>query len=156
MQKMMALVNESVLNFVPLFTVGLDFRLVAWSQRGWSGAGVGVGILRGFLVSWFLGFKVSRFLGWSVSWCWLFFVSKLLGFKVSTSQSIYNVLGNILVPYFHITNFLIHVFSKMLIPYARFSRIFKTDLHACSVPVFFKIDKHDFHNSEICKKIVFK
>ena len=70
----------------------------------WSGAGVGVGMLRGrgvlgflvswfqsFLVSWFLSFLVSWFLGFRVSWfvdfkmCWFlgFLVPWFLGSKVS-------------------------------------------------------------------------
>ena len=72
--------------------------------RGWSGAGVGVGMLRGagdfpylnilvswflvflvswfaaswFLASWFLGSLVSNFLGFKASW--------FLGFKISKFQ----------------------------------------------------------------------
>ena len=47
-------------------------------SRRWSGAGVGIGMLRGrgwFLVSWCLGFLVS--------WFRSFLVSKFLGFKAS-------------------------------------------------------------------------
>ena len=67
--------------------------------RGWSGAGVGVGMVRGkgeFLVYWFLGFLVSWLLvAWFrrfwflcnlFSWClgfFVFVVSWLLGFLVS-------------------------------------------------------------------------
>ena len=79
--------------------------------RGWSGAGVGVGLLRGreFLVSWFLGFlmfvcfsfvfvsflgffiawfhrvlvSVSWFQSVLVSWFQSFLRSQFLGFKVS-------------------------------------------------------------------------
>ena len=52
--------------------------------RGWSGAGVGVGMLR---VSWFIGFFGCWFLGFLVSWFFGFLVAWFLGFEVSWFQS---------------------------------------------------------------------
>ena len=63
------------------------------------------------LVAWLLCFKVSWFRG--------FLVPKLLGVKVSKIQT---------------CSF--HVFRKILIPYSRFSRKCKTDLHEFAVSVF--------------------
>ena len=54
-------------------------------EKGWSGAGVGVGMLR-VGGSWFRGFLfcfASCFVGFWVSWFQSFSVSKFIGFKVS-------------------------------------------------------------------------
>ena len=62
--------------------------------RGRSGAGVGVGMLRGEIAlleiknPWFLCFLVSWFRSFSVSWFQICLVSKFLGFKVSWFQSV--------------------------------------------------------------------
>ena len=55
------------------------FLIRSCPPRGWLGAGVGVGMLRGRGGSWFLGFKVSRFQG--------FLVQQFRGFKVSWFRS---------------------------------------------------------------------
>ena len=53
----------------------------SWPPRGWSGAGVGVGMLMGvlgFLVSWFV---VSCLLGLKVSWFQSFLASTFQRFR---------------------------------------------------------------------------
>ena len=56
---------EKAISFVHIFVTIFKGGRVS---RGWSGAGLGVGTLKGFLVSWFLVFLVSKCLGFEVSW----------------------------------------------------------------------------------------
>ena len=104
---------------------------------GWSGAGVGVGMLRGrgggFLVSWFLVFMASWFLA--------FLLSKFLGFLFSTFQ--------------RFTEFRYGAFWQILIPYSRYPRIYWTDLRDLLAPVFPTLSKFLIPNISRFAKIIF-
>ena len=86
-----------------------------------------------FVVSWFLDLEVSKFpIFRSFPKFQRLLISKLSDFKVSWFQSSR-------VPKFqrsHITKIPFHVLWKILIPYSRCSRSFKTDRHDFSVPAF--------------------
>ena len=100
--------NRRVFWFPQAYSVSPKLSRLFCLPRGWSGAGVGVGMLRvlgiplldndwllgflidgflvsrsfGILVSWFLGFLISWFLGLLVSWFLCFKVSQIKSFKV--------------------------------------------------------------------------
>ena len=118
--------------------------------RGWSGVGVGVGMLRGrgfwvcwflgflvfgFLVSWFRSFLVPEFLGSKVPWSLGFWVSKFQSFLVSKFLGLFQSFKVSKIQRSHITQFQFHVFWKMLIPYSRFPKQY-TDLYHVSVLAF--------------------
>ena len=106
-------------------------------------------------VYWFLGFLVSQFVGFVVSWFQSFLVSWFhwfFGFKVSEIHTFHSMFFE--RSWFHVTSCPYHVFWKILIPYSRCSRTFKTDLHDCSVPIFSQTFKTiDFQNGDILKNI---
>ena len=125
-----------------------------------TGAGVGVGMLRGsgesptWKVYWFLGFLVSWL---SVFWCWcswfwFLVVVRFLGFlvywfrsfqvqrfRISRIQNYLYCFRKSFIPYYQKCPF--HVFKKLWLPCSKFSGISRTDLHCFRCPPFTKFSK---------------
>ena len=99
------------------------------------------------------------FLNWKykIAKCHSFLVSWLLGFIVSCFQFKVSKLQSFDDPILPAFSF--HVFMKILIPYSRFSRICKTDLHEFRVPVCSNIFKvfdfpyHEIYLKKTCPKM---
>ena len=109
----------------------------------------------GFLVSWFL--LVSKRLAGMVSKLLGFKVPKLLGCKVSNFQRLKKSLHVFKKDGLRITTNPCHVFWKIVIPYARFPRIYQTGHRDLSETIVSNILKMlDVHNFEIYKHDIFK
>ena len=86
-------------------------------------------------------------------WLKSFLVSKFLGFKVSMFSKIQKSFDVLDRYWFHITKLPFYVFLWVLISYSRFSRSYETDRRDCSAAAFSKIYKI-VHNSLVTEELL--